>query len=97
MREQILQRFVLRREEQIEHKSAVRTEGYLFRFLSSLHFGQYQLPFGFAVKPTQGKWNHSIGQSELSHPDSMMKNSLKTLFDSEISSGRSIFTGSDQN
>lgn len=40
---------------------------YLF-FFSCAHLMQYHLPLGFEVSPTQPKWNHSIGQSRLSHP-----------------------------
>ena len=29
------------------------------RFEAALQFGQNQLPFGFAFRPTQPKWNHS--------------------------------------
>lgn len=36
--------------------------------LSPLHFGQYHLPFGLYVSPTQEKWNHSIGHWSLSQP-----------------------------
>ena len=36
--------------------------------VSPRHFGQYHLPFGFVVSPTQLKWNHSITQASLSHP-----------------------------
>jgi len=34
---------------------------YCFFFLSSMQRGQYHFPFGFVVRPTQAKWNHSIG------------------------------------
>ena len=34
---------------------------YCFFFLSRMHRGQYHFPFGFVVRPTQAKWNHSIG------------------------------------
>lgn len=34
---------------------------FYFFFLSCMHFGQYHFPFGFVVKPTHAKWNHSIG------------------------------------
>ena len=39
-----------------------------FCFLNIVvHFGQYQRPLGFDWSPMQPKWNHSIGQSWLSH------------------------------
>ena len=33
-----------------------------------MHLGQYHFPFGFVVRFMQPKWNHSMGQSALSHP-----------------------------
>lgn len=36
--------------------------------LSPRHFGQYHLPFGLYVSPTQEKWNHSMGHWSLSQP-----------------------------
>ena len=32
------------------------------------HLGQYHLPLGLATRLMQPKWNHSMGQSGLSHP-----------------------------
>lgn len=34
---------------------------FYFFLRSCEHFGQNHFPFGFIVKPTQAKWNHSIG------------------------------------
>lgn len=39
-----------------------------FFFLSVEHLGQNHFPFGLLVRPTQVKWNHSMGQSGLSQP-----------------------------
>lgn len=35
---------------------------------SPLHLGQYHLPLGLWWRPTQEKWNHSMGHSSLSQP-----------------------------
>lgn len=32
-----------------------------FFLRSCVHLGQNHLPFGFVVRPTQAKWNHSMG------------------------------------
>lgn len=34
---------------------------YFFFFISVLQRGQYHFPFGFVVRLTHAKWNHSIG------------------------------------
>lgn len=34
---------------------------FYFFFRSLEHFGQYHFPLGLVVRPTQAKWNHSIG------------------------------------
>lgn len=49
-------------------KSFCELKGNYLFFFSWAHLAQYHLPLGFEVSPTQPKWNHSIGQSRLSHP-----------------------------
>lgn len=46
--------------EQDVHISVGDQIAYFF-LRSCEHFGQNHLPFGFVVKPTQAKWNHSMG------------------------------------
>lgn len=41
--------------------------GFITFGLSPRHLGQYHFPFGFVVRVTQEKWNHSIGHRSLSH------------------------------
>lgn len=38
---------------------------YYFFLRSPIHRGQYHLPFGFDVRFTHGKWNHSIGHCKI--------------------------------
>ena len=53
-------------ELSIEQSNRVRD---YFCFLNiGRHLGQYHLPLGLVCSPMQGKWNHSMGQSWLSHP-----------------------------
>ena len=40
---------------------------YGFFFLSCMQRGQYHFPFGFVVRPTHAKWNHSIGHYNTDH------------------------------
>lgn len=43
------------------NKTHTGLDAVYFFLRSCEHFGQNHFPFGFVVKPTQAKWNHSIG------------------------------------
>ena len=52
----------------IAQKRIDKMDHHFFFLNCVMHLGQYHFPLGFVVRFMQPKWNHSMGQSALSHP-----------------------------